>query len=139
LSYTGSVTNFEQAPADSRTSLRLRRIYMQAMISGGTEVFAGAADTCRRTRFVAGHCLRSRHYVNVIVAGKQPRFDWLSADEAVIHCTRGAGIWEWASNDSPGSWAVARLDREPRATNPGNHAATRGFTGLHVIDVTERI
>jgi len=52
---------------------------------------------------VADHCLRSRHYVNVIVAGKQPQPDWLSMDEAVIHCTRGAGIWEWASNDSPGA------------------------------------
>ena len=41
--------------------------------------------------------------MNVIVAGKQPQFDWLSMDEAVIHCTRGAGIWEWASNDSPGA------------------------------------
>jgi len=50
----------------------------------------------------ADHCLRSRHYVNVIVAGKQPQPDWLTMDEAVIHCTRGAGIWEWASNDSPG-------------------------------------
>jgi xylulose-5-phosphate/fructose-6-phosphate phosphoketolase len=51
---------------------------------------------------VADHCLRSRHYVNVIVAGKQPQPDWLSMDEAIIHCTRGAGIWEWASNDAPG-------------------------------------
>jgi len=51
---------------------------------------------------VADHCLRSRHYVNVIVAGKQPHADWLSMDEAIIHCTRGAGIWEWASNDAPG-------------------------------------
>ena len=51
---------------------------------------------------VTDHCLRSRHYVNVIVAGKQPQPDWLSMDEAIIHCTRGAGIWEWASNDSPG-------------------------------------
>jgi xylulose-5-phosphate/fructose-6-phosphate phosphoketolase len=50
---------------------------------------------------VADHCLRSRHYVNVIVAGKQPHADWLSMDEAIIHCTRGAGIWEWASNDAP--------------------------------------
>jgi xylulose-5-phosphate/fructose-6-phosphate phosphoketolase len=48
---------------------------------------------------VADHCLRSRHYVNVIVAGKQPQAQWLSMDEAVIHCTRGAGIWEWASSD----------------------------------------
>ncbi len=50
----------------------------------------------------ADHCLRSRNYVNVIVAGKQPQWQWLSMDEAVIHCTRGAGIWEWASNDAPG-------------------------------------
>ena len=51
---------------------------------------------------VADHCLRSRHYVNVIVAGKQPALDFLSMEEAVIHCTRGAGIWEWASNDEGG-------------------------------------
>jgi xylulose-5-phosphate/fructose-6-phosphate phosphoketolase len=48
----------------------------------------------------ADHCLRSRHYVNVIVAGKQPQAQWLSMDEAIIHCTRGAGIWEWASSDN---------------------------------------
>ncbi|MGE5858237.1 MAG: phosphoketolase, partial [Solirubrobacterales bacterium] len=47
---------------------------------------------------VADHCLRSRHYVNVIVAGKQPALDYLTMDEAMAHCTRGAGIWEWASN-----------------------------------------
>src|SRR5215470_11270401 len=52
---------------------------------------------------VGDHCLRSRHYVNVIVAGKQPQFNWLTMDEAIIHCTRGAGIWEWASNDAPGA------------------------------------
>ena len=51
---------------------------------------------------VADHCLRSRQYVNVIVAGKQPQPDWLPMDEAIIHCTRGAGIWEWASNDQGG-------------------------------------
>jgi xylulose-5-phosphate/fructose-6-phosphate phosphoketolase len=49
----------------------------------------------------ADHCLRSRDYVNVIVAGKQPHAQWLSMDDAIIHCTRGAGIWEWASNDAP--------------------------------------
>jgi xylulose-5-phosphate/fructose-6-phosphate phosphoketolase len=48
---------------------------------------------------VGDHCLRSRHYVNVIVAGKQPSLDYLTIDEAVAHCTRGLGIWEWASND----------------------------------------
>ncbi len=48
---------------------------------------------------VADHCLRSRNYVNVIVAGKQPALNYLSMDDAVAHCTRGIGIWEWASND----------------------------------------
>jgi xylulose-5-phosphate/fructose-6-phosphate phosphoketolase len=46
------------------------------------------------------HCLASEHYVNVVVSGKQPSFDWLSAEEADLHCARGAGIWEWASNDA---------------------------------------
>jgi xylulose-5-phosphate/fructose-6-phosphate phosphoketolase len=49
---------------------------------------------------VADHCLRSRHYVNVIVAGKQPALQFLSMDDAILHCTRGIGIWEWASNDA---------------------------------------
>ena len=48
---------------------------------------------------VADHCLRSRHYVNVIVAGKQPALNYLSMDDAVLHCTRGIGIWDWASSD----------------------------------------
>ena len=48
---------------------------------------------------VADHCLRSRNYVNVIVAGKQPALTYLSMDDAIVHCTRGLGIWEWASND----------------------------------------
>ncbi|EZP52370.1 phosphoketolase family protein [Sphingomonas sp. RIT328] len=48
---------------------------------------------------VADHCLRSRNYVNVIVAGKQPEWQWLTIDEAVRHCTTGAGIWDWASDD----------------------------------------
>ncbi|HUA45545.1 MAG TPA: phosphoketolase family protein [Solirubrobacteraceae bacterium] len=50
----------------------------------------------------ADHCLRSRHYVNVIVAGKQPALDYLTMDEAIAHCTRGIGIWDWASNDQGG-------------------------------------
>jgi xylulose-5-phosphate/fructose-6-phosphate phosphoketolase len=49
---------------------------------------------------VADHCLRSRDYVNVIVAGKQPALDYLTMDEAIVHCTRGIGIWEWASSDA---------------------------------------
>jgi xylulose-5-phosphate/fructose-6-phosphate phosphoketolase len=48
---------------------------------------------------VADHCLRSRDYVNVIVAGKQPALDYLSMDEAIVHCTRGLGIWDWASSE----------------------------------------
>jgi xylulose-5-phosphate/fructose-6-phosphate phosphoketolase len=48
---------------------------------------------------VGDHCLRSRDYVNVIVAGKQPALDYLSMDDAIVHCTRGLGIWDWASND----------------------------------------
>ena len=45
------------------------------------------------------HCFRSRHYVNVVVAGKHPAPQWLSMEEAIVHCTKGIGIWEWASND----------------------------------------
>jgi len=48
---------------------------------------------------VTNHCLRSRNYVNVIVAGKQPAPQWLSMDGAIKHCTAGIGIWKWASND----------------------------------------
>jgi len=48
---------------------------------------------------VMDHCLRSRHYVNVVVAGKHPAPQWLTMDAAVKHCSAGAGIWPWASND----------------------------------------
>jgi xylulose-5-phosphate/fructose-6-phosphate phosphoketolase len=48
---------------------------------------------------VFDHCLRSRHYVNVVVAGKHALPQWLTIDEAVVHCTEGVGIWQWASND----------------------------------------
>ena len=51
---------------------------------------------------VTDHCLRSRNYVNVIVAGKQPQPQWLTMDQAIKHCTAGLGIWEWASNDRGG-------------------------------------
>jgi xylulose-5-phosphate/fructose-6-phosphate phosphoketolase len=49
---------------------------------------------------VADHCLRSRNYINLIVAGKQPEWQWLDMDSAVRHCTVGAGIWHWASNEA---------------------------------------
>jgi xylulose-5-phosphate/fructose-6-phosphate phosphoketolase len=48
---------------------------------------------------VTDHCLRSKDYVNVIVAGKQPSPQWLDMDAAIVHCTAGIGIWEWASSD----------------------------------------
>ncbi|KST68704.1 phosphoketolase family protein [Mastigocoleus testarum] len=51
---------------------------------------------------VTDHCLRSRHYVNVIIAGKQPSLQYLDIDSAIKHCTKGIGIWEWASNDQGG-------------------------------------
>ena len=49
---------------------------------------------------VADHCLRSRNYINLIIAGKQPEWQWLDIDAATRHCTVGAGIWHWASNDA---------------------------------------
>ncbi len=51
---------------------------------------------------VFDHCLRSRHYVNVVVAGKHALPQWLSMEAAVVHCTEGLGIWQWASNDQDG-------------------------------------
>jgi xylulose-5-phosphate/fructose-6-phosphate phosphoketolase len=51
---------------------------------------------------VMDHCLRSRHYVNVVVAGKHPAPQWLSMDAAINHCSEGIGIWQWASNDQRG-------------------------------------
>ena len=51
---------------------------------------------------VTDHCLRSRNYVNLVIAGKQPAPAWLSMDEAIKHCTAGIGIWKWASNDQGG-------------------------------------
>jgi xylulose-5-phosphate/fructose-6-phosphate phosphoketolase len=51
---------------------------------------------------VTDHCLRSRNYINVVVAGKQPAPAWLTMDEAIKHCAAGISIWEWASNDKGG-------------------------------------
>jgi xylulose-5-phosphate/fructose-6-phosphate phosphoketolase len=48
---------------------------------------------------VVDHCLRSRHYINVIVAGKQPELQWLNMENAIEHCTYGIGVWDWASTD----------------------------------------
>ena len=51
---------------------------------------------------VADHCLRSKNYVNIIVAGKQPELQWLDMEAAIQHCTAGIGVWKWASNDDGG-------------------------------------
>jgi xylulose-5-phosphate/fructose-6-phosphate phosphoketolase len=51
---------------------------------------------------VADHCLRSKQYVNVVVAGKQPALQYLTMDQAIVHATKGIGIWDWASNDQGG-------------------------------------
>jgi xylulose-5-phosphate/fructose-6-phosphate phosphoketolase len=51
---------------------------------------------------VMDHCLRSLHYVNIVVAGKQPAPQWLSMDAAIRHCAAGIGVWDWASNDGGG-------------------------------------
>jgi len=55
---------------------------------------------------ISDHCLRSRNYINVIVAGKQPGLNYLSMEEAIAHCTRGLGTWEWASTDMAGETDV---------------------------------
>ena len=71
---------------------------------------------------VTDHCLRSRNYVNVVVAGKQPAPQWLTMDQAIKHCTAGIGIWEWASNDKGqsrmSSWPVAATCRRWRRWPP---------------------
>jgi xylulose-5-phosphate/fructose-6-phosphate phosphoketolase len=56
---------------------------------------------------VADHCLRSRGYINLIVAGKQPELQWLNIDDAVVHCTAGAGTWHWASDDGEPDIVIA--------------------------------
>ncbi len=61
---------------------------------------------------VANHCLRSRNYVNLIIAGKQPAPVWLSMEDAVRHCTAGLGVWDWASNDGSAGPDGARAEGE---------------------------
>jgi xylulose-5-phosphate/fructose-6-phosphate phosphoketolase len=71
---------------------------------------------------VMDHCLRSRHYVNVVIAGKHPAPQWLTMDAAVKHCTKGIGIWQWASNDQTSSpmwsWPAAATCRRSRRSPP---------------------
>ncbi|HJU11732.1 MAG TPA: phosphoketolase family protein [Candidatus Binataceae bacterium] len=65
---------------------------------------------------VADHCLRSTNYVNVIVADKQPHLQFLGMEDAVRHCTKGLGIWEWASNDQGGEPDVVMVSAGDVAT-----------------------
>ena len=77
---------------------------------------------------VADHCLRSRHYVNVIVAGKQPALTYLDMDSAIAHCTRGLGIWEWAGTATEAARRGAGVRRRhPDARDAGRrgHLAAR--------------
>ena len=80
---------------------------------------------------VADHCLRSRDYVNVVVAGKNETPDWLGMDEAVLHATRGAGIWDWAGNEDGGVWTdeQRRPLREERAQGPSSAGGKTPGTG----------
>ena len=76
------------------------------------------------------HCLRSRQYVNVVVAGKQPAPNFLTMDQAIAHCTRGLGIWEWAGTEVPrrGARRRPRLRRrraDARGAGGGRHPAPR--------------
>jgi len=71
---------------------------------------------------VMDHCLRSRHYVNVVIAGKHPAPQWLTMDAAFKHCTEGIGIWQWASNDQgphrTWSWLAAATCPRSRRSPP---------------------
>ena len=64
---------------------------------GGAGLFKPPDANCLLSTM--DHCLRSRHYVNVMIAGKHPAPQWLDIDAAVLHCAKGIGIWSWASND----------------------------------------
>jgi len=55
---------------------------------------------------VTDHCLRTRHLVNLIIAGKQPSWQWLDVEQAIVHCTAGAGVWEWASSGAEDPEAI---------------------------------
>src|SRR5688500_20197654 len=71
---------------------------------------------------IADHCLRSRNYVNVIVAGKQPALQFLDMDAAIKHCTAGVGIWERARNERGG-------ERDEGVVGPGAEAARQERAG----------
>ena len=81
---------------------------------------------------VANHCLRSKNYVNVIVSDKQMHFQYLDMESAIEHCTKGIGIWDWASNDMAGEpdLVMASRRRHSHAGSTGsNRAAARSLPG----------
>jgi hypothetical protein len=80
----------------------MRCTVRESVVVSRNGAFTFAAELLRHANCllsVTDHCLRSRNYVNLVVAGKQPAPQWLTMDEAIRHCTAGLGIWEWASND----------------------------------------
>ena len=73
------------------------------------------------------HCLRSRDYVNVVVSGKQPTPTWLGMEDAVLHCARGIGIWDWASTDDGDPEVVLACAGDmPTLRDPGGHRHPAG-------------
>jgi len=91
---------------------------------------------------VADHCLRSRHYVNVVVAGKQPALTYLSMDEAIAHCSRGLGIWPWAgTTDTEPDVVLAcagdvpTLEALAAAELLRNHLPGLGVRFVNVVDL----
>ncbi len=89
---------------------------------------------------VADHCLRSRHYVNVIVAGKQPALQFLDMESAIEHCTTGIGIWEWASTDKGAEPDVvmACAGDVPTLRNPGRSRSLAATFSRHQDSRSER-
>jgi len=86
------------------TDLRIKIRFLDHVINKKADivrVYLPADANCLLSIF--DHCLRTRHYVNVVVAGKHPLPQWLTMDAAVVHCTQGIGIWQWASNDQAAS------------------------------------
>jgi xylulose-5-phosphate/fructose-6-phosphate phosphoketolase len=92
---------------------------------------------------VADHCLRTHHYVNVIVAGKQPSLDFLGIDEAIAHCARGVGTWDWASSDEGGepdvvlacAGDVPTLETVAAAALLGEHLPELKIRVVNVVDL----
>jgi len=96
---------------------------------------------------VTDHCLRSRNYVNVIIAGKQPAPQWLDMDAAIKHCTAGIGIWPWASNDKDGepdvvmacAGDVPTLETLAAVELLGKHLPTLTVRVINVVDLVDDV